>query len=380
MSDYFCAFPFKHIAIRPSGKVVPCCNYDWAYLKDMSIDSYNESSLIKEMRYQAESNIPHEGCSACYNREKVNGSSMRTMWNQELGTDTEVKLEYLELALSNSCNNKCIMCNSDLSTSWYQDNIKLNSYFKENNISPVAGELSGQVSSTTMPRGIMSKIPDINYRNLKFLKIIGGEPLMEEEKFIDILSRCNLSELTVMLVTNCTKIPSNKLYNLLKQCKTVECSLSIDSTGRLNEFLRKGSKWEQVIETSDWFIKNIPRTDIMSVVSIYNVNNFFDLPLYMRNRHNRVINQVWLMVSGKPWMRPRNLPEQSKNKLIQLITTRNELANPIIMSKVIAELNCQGDFDLFLRNDQALREVRHDDWREINTELWNIVDVEHKPR
>jgi sulfatase maturation enzyme AslB (radical SAM superfamily) len=110
----------------------------------------------------------------------------------------------------------------------------------------------------------------------EYLKLIGGEPLMEQDKFIKLLKRCDRSKLKILLTTNSTIIPNEELVTLLKECETVWVNLSIDTYGPLNDFLRKGSKWENVVKVLDWFANTFPgKTKVHSIISIYNINNFY---------------------------------------------------------------------------------------------------------
>ena len=59
--------------------------------------------------------------------------------------------------------------------------------------------------------------------------MLGGEPMMEQDKLIKVLNKCNLSQLNILLVTNVSILPNQQLVELLQQCKKVHIDLSIDS-------------------------------------------------------------------------------------------------------------------------------------------------------
>ena len=53
MSKTFCPLPFSHLAIRPNGKVYPCCIFDWDHVpKDLDLshpDVFNHP-FLKDVR------------------------------------------------------------------------------------------------------------------------------------------------------------------------------------------------------------------------------------------------------------------------------------------------------------------------------------------
>ena len=115
------------------------------------------------------------------------------------------------------------------------------------------------------------------------------------------------------LITNTTVIPNDKLHNLFMQCKKVTVSLSIDSYGKLNEFLRKGTSWKQTTQTIDWFQSRKYHLYVHSVASIYNCNVLLDLINYCKDRD---LKQKYVLIDGPDYMMPRNLPAHIKQIII----------------------------------------------------------------
>ncbi len=76
----------------------------------------------------------------------------------------------------------------ELSTHWYSDAKKL---------------------GWKIPKGIITDNTIVNHydlSDLRFIKVLGGEPMMEQDKLIKVLNKCNLSQLTILLVTKCKYI------------------------------------------------------------------------------------------------------------------------------------------------------------------------------
>lgn len=359
MTKHYCPIPFHHIAIRPNGTMQPCCAFRWNEIpNDFTINYKNlfyDHPFMNKIRADLKEDKPVAGCSGCYKAEELTGRSMRTEYiekvakNPDNNLSIEPNLTYIDLALSNVCNNRCRMCGPELSTNWYAD-------------AKALGE--------EIPRGLINLDSNfyngIDFSKLTFIKMIGGEPLMEQEKFIEILERCNLPELRILIATNSTVRPNEKLMSLFSKCKRVNWNLSIDSYGPINNFLRKGSKWEQVSENLEWYIKTFPGTvKVVSVISIYNVNNFYQLADYVKGKCDIGFN----IVDGVEWMMPKNLPEDVKVQVIKLLEKTEHHFKP----RVIDAINQAGNTGLFVEQDQRLNKLRSETWFEHNPELYELL-------
>lgn len=366
-----CTLPFHHMSMRPDGKIFPCCYFRWEETPDdlnsTHPDPFNHPFLV-DIREKMLKDEYIEGCSKCYQDEEQSGRSMRLDMNSseiEFGFPDEgkgeiPKLTNIDLALSNVCNNKCRMCGPQLSTQWYSDAKKL---------------------GWDLPKGVIAKntvIEDTDLSQLRFIKLLGGEPLMEQDKFLQVLDQCNIEELTLLLVSNTSLTPNTKLTEYLKRMKRVTIQLSIDAHGGMNEFLRKGSNWETTKETIKWYnreFKDYRHIDVSvhSVASIYNFNLCIDLMnfVYKQNLyHNYVI------ADGPNWMMPRNLPEQFKKYAIKSVREQKQKVN-FNLKKVFHllehEIQQPGDFGLFYRNDAKLNEIRNEHWKQHNPWLYDNI-------
>lgn len=362
----FCPLPFSHMAIRPNGRVFPCCNFRWDGVpEDLHLnysDTFNHP-FLNDIREKMKMGDHVEGCKNCYLSEEKTGKSMRVFFLErvkEYGMPSEPiddhKITYLDLALSNACNNKCRMCNADLSTSWYSD---------------------WKALGRPIPKGLLEKpkvLENYDLSKLRFLKLIGGEPLMEQPKFIDVLSRCNRKDLSILLTTNATLIPNDELFNLIKECKSFKVNLSVDAFGTLNDFLRKGSKWEKTVEVIKWFYDNFSHKDVtvFGVVSIYNVNCLDKLYLFLKENFSE-ISLTYIMVDGPDWMQPRHLPEDVKQHILDLTNKWQKLIDGSIFNLIRLELSNSGNFREFMKQDKKLNDLRNEFWGDHNPELYNMV-------
>jgi len=380
MSDlpkYACQLPMHHMAIRPDGRVMPCCYFRHEHVPtdlNLSLEDPFNHPFMKQNRESVLNDEMIPGCSKCYEDEKTSGNSMRTdIYNSpynflNLPTDDTrgkvAKLTNIDVTFSNVCNNKCRMCGPELSTQWYSDAKKMGYPFEK--------------------RGVIAEnkwIETANVSDLTFIKFLGGEPLMEQEKMIQLLQKCNREKLVVHITTNGTLLPNETLHNLLTECEGVYMTVSVDQFGQFNEFLRKGSNWNTTIENMFTMKEHYGKhtTTVHSVTSIYNVNLCNQLIDFCINERFYQKNAV---VDGPNWMMPRNLPKKVKAKLIKLLNLNIQNTNlPKHLSYLydatahyellINELEQDGDFGMFLRNDTRLNIIRNEHWKDYNPWLWN---------
>ncbi len=362
MSKTYCPIPFYHTAVRPDGKIFPCCNFRWEEVPDdfnlEYEDLFNKHPFMIKIREDIRKEKPVEGCSRCYDNERVTGTSMRTDYIRrasKLGFSETIPdtpaLTYIDLALSNMCNNRCRMCNPDLSTNWYSDAKKLGI--------PINSGITNNDD----------KFKNFDFSNITFIKLIGGEPLLEQEKFIEILKKCNLTSLQLLITTNATVIPNDELLDIFSKCKKVNWNLSIDAHGPLNEFLRKGSKWKNVEQNLSWFYNNYgSNVNVDTVVSIYNINCLDVLSDFLKSNFSNVTHRH-VLVDGEEWMYPSNLPDDTKPVVEEKLKTFS-IDN---LDFIIDCINRPGSFKKFLDHDTKLNNIRNEHWKNVNNELYNLV-------
>jgi len=367
---YACVMPFHHMAMRPDGQIFPCCVYRQEEVpEDLNVshlDPFNHEYMSWLRQKMLKDEYVH-GCRKCYEDEKHSARSMRTdlisPWGGDFGLPSEEeglgrvkKLTNIDLALSNVCNNKCRMCMPQLSTHWYSDAKKL---------------------GMEIPRGVITDntiVDSYDLSDLRFIKVLGGEPMMEQAKLKKVLKKCTLENITILLVTNVSITPDDELLDLLKQCKNVNIDLSIDSYGTLNEFLRKDSNWENVYKNVQWYKQHFNNINVHSAISAYNVNKLHEIIDFCKE--NELYHEV-VVVDGPQWMQPRNLPNEIKPWLLDYL---NDLENKttVMYKKIINllknEMNVDGDFGLFVRNDSQLNKIRNEHWIDKNPELWNKLE------
>jgi MoaA/NifB/PqqE/SkfB family radical SAM enzyme len=365
MQNTLCVLPFYHLDISPSGSIKPCCDFDRNIVPDdINVDTPNvfDNVFFKNIRTQTANNKPVTGCEKCYVSEQRSNNSFRIemlhRYKQQVGIDfvppETPRLVYLNVALSNLCNSKCRMCSSRYSTSWYNDS---------------------KILGLPIPHGAVTQtnsLDDYDLSNVMALNLVGGEPLMEQTRIINLLKKCNLSRLTLVITTNATLRPSAELTELIKQCQNVEWDLSVDAYGPLNDFLRKGSVWSDIDSNILWYYENFASVKMNSVISIYNANCFNELIEYVKTNFPNIKHRQ-LMVTGVDWMQIHNLPLTAKDKLKNKLIMIKEKHNLPMYDLILNSLDTPGNFENFKTMDAKLNEIRQEHWKECNLELYDWI-------
>jgi len=286
-----CAAFWKHTNIRNNNKIYPCCRYKTPVATfDGDVEGILHSEVYDELR-QADY---LEGCSKCYYEEAQGKESLRERFNTEYDTDT-VELKYLELGLDNICNLTCDGCFGEFSSEWSKI---------ENPDKPS----SYHVRSTKDFDNVPSTVDKILF--------LGGEPLMTK-RHLKVLEKVNnKDQVTLVYNTNGTFLLDIQTEEMFKQFKQVEFILSIDGYAELNDNVRCGSKWKDIIN----FINQVYGKYKMSINTVLHLNNWHGIK-ELESFINKLLDVSWTV---NVLTYPKHLDivnYQNKQQIIDLIQT-----------------------------------------------------------
>jgi hypothetical protein len=313
LNKSICAYPWKAAAIRPNGATIPCCRYPHLTDSDIFVDSPDPRNSVhwRQLREDMLAGKSIDGCKSCYQDEANSLESMRQASLKEfIPIVNEVQpLEKLEVALSNLCNLACAHCSSYFSTKWYSEDVRAGKIKKigviENNFSFDHWDLS----------------------KLTELKIIGGEPFMEQKRFISLLKNLNLSNISIQICTNGTILPNDELKSLIKSCKNVYLCVSLDGLGTTNDWYRWPSKFSDIVNNmkiyeSWWGSAHINRSmgkNVYPIVHhVVNAINIFELDKFVDYMSSNFPNWriEWDWIRWPHWQELSALPTEVKLNLI----------------------------------------------------------------
>ena len=317
-----CTYPWHSAAIKTDGRLVPCCLYtDRVGNKDHFVWSSDarDSDHWREIRKLMLAGEPVKGCTQCYDNEKFGKKSLRSWSIQQLPLPTDNKvypLEFLEIVFSNLCNLACVSCMSGCSTKWASEDVK-----------------AGRISKQHIQIESTFDFNNWDLSKLNRLKIIGGEPMMEQKRFIEVMKQVNLSKIHLSVNTNGTSLPNNELKSLIESAKSVWFSVSIDSINSINDWYRWPSKFNEILKTLDTYTKwwrdkkqiNLVIHCVVSSLTILELQDFVDF--FEKNYPEWMLDFDWIVFPS--WQTVESLPQSVKDKLIQEFKTARPLTHSI---------------------------------------------------
>ena len=335
MSKTFCALPFVHLATHPHGSVTLCCVSDFTNamnssrnflagqpqhlnLNQDSITDVMNSDFFKNVRQQMLIGKKPVACMRCYKDEEAGIQSKRLEENARLGFTEEMALsvmgidgsipvnfKFVELRLGNLCNVKCRTCNPASSTSWSSEYMKLQQELK------FVTQYDRTVNSSwTENDQFWDELLD-HCDELQLLYINGGEPTLVEKhwRFLQKLINKGLhKQITLWYNINMTNLPQ-KLIDLWSEFKEVRVTCSIDDLEERNEYLRTGTKWDDVVDNLSTLQRlpwiNVSVCQTVSWMNIFYMNEFHEymssrgLPVYLNFVHDPKFLSVRILPRSK---------------------------------------------------------------------------------
>lgn len=294
-----CAAFWKHFNLRSNDEIYPCCRFKRKIgTFDGDLEKVLLSKEFEDLRHKSSSGVAIPECAKCFYEEDNGIKSIRQQINERYNAD-KVGLEYLEISFDNICNLTCDGCSELWSTEWAK---KKNPNAKKKNY----------LRSTTE----ISRVPD----SIKEILFMGGEPLMTNRHYKLLCKVKNPAAVSLTYNTNGTFLLKDQHIDLLKQFKNVKFLISIDGIGVLNEKVRHGSKWNDVMKFIDQVKANEFDYIIHSVLHKNNWHGFPDIVDWVeQNRHPWRFNILTWPTS----LDVKSLDGDTKSKIEQVIRNSN---------------------------------------------------------
>ena len=287
-SNHFCMIPWIHMHAFPDGRAYPCCLGDDQHpignFKQHSMETVWNQEAYRTMRLNMLTEKPCKECSKCYEQEAAGFMSMRNSTNKNFGhhikivdqtladgTMPEFKLRYYDIRFSNLCNFTCRTCGGWFSSSWYTEEEEL--YGKRNYPKIM---FAGR-TETDMWEQLEPHIP-----YLEQVYFAGGEPMMMEEHYriLKELVKREMFDVKLIYNTNFSRLTlkDDNVLDYWRLFNNVSIGASLDAMGPRAEYIRKGTKWDQIERNREQMLAVCPNTDfyVSSTVSLYNVLHITD--------------------------------------------------------------------------------------------------------
>jgi MoaA/NifB/PqqE/SkfB family radical SAM enzyme len=275
--ETLCFLPFNSIALSTGENLKPCCKYQsfTGNIKTQSLDQIIAGDSNAELQRLLQQGIKPSNCEACWNVESSGGTSLRQhMLNkfQNIGDLYHVDhpaVRSINISPGNTCNFKCRICNSMLSSSFAAEEIK---YTTDPGLK---NQLTLEIQQTnSRDSSDFIKIVEPVIDSLETIHWMGGEPLLIKAlpKFLDYLIETGHSKHIAFEINTNASVWSEDIVAKLRHFKKVEILLSIDDIGKRFE-LQRGGDWEKIdanikrwLKIKNFTVKIAPTVNVQNVL------------------------------------------------------------------------------------------------------------------
>lgn len=317
-----CAHMWSGLFIAPTGGVRLCCiSHELQNNVEINISDiddiqtfFNSPHYVKKRQTDVRK---LDLCIACHSTRAKSGAPTLKETVQKNMYDyhnisprnkiDQCKIEHLDIAFSNLCNQQCLMCSSEYSSRWYKHD-------KQYNRNPIKYTKWGNEENLNKIKRILPQV--------KLLTIKGGEPTIQEEVY-SILRYIveNDLETNVNIVSNFQEV-SDEMMDLLCPMKHLHMNFSIDSTRDMYNWTR-GGDFDITISNIKRYAKNCKYTPCFGYSNALNKWSLFslidDIKLMEKISSELGYNDAWyniLPVMGPRYVSPFILPREDRVKFV----------------------------------------------------------------
>lgn len=287
MTNKFCILTTNHLYLNTKGEYALCCtsddfdnvfkssdNSNLTLKNSRPEDIINNPTLLEIRKKMLRGEFPSQ-CQRCKQDENCGVKSRREFENEkfclqadnitsainERGEIIGLDFQYLDFRVSNLCNLECAMCSPQNSSKWEATVAKNNHAITINH------------KHTFDDFEIFLQKIDLN--KVTHVHLAGGEPLIMKSCYslLNYFIKNNLaSKITLSFNTNLTIIPD--WIDLLEYFKETNLYVSIDGVGKLNNYIRLGSDWSEIVKNLNFVEDNFSRLKISNAQIYFTVSAF----------------------------------------------------------------------------------------------------------
>ena len=297
MNKTICSAFWNHTNIRGGDRVFPCCRFKKPIQTfDGNIGAVLHSLEYDKLRQDSSNGIAIPECQKCYMEEDLGKKSLRQEFNDQYSID-KIELKFLEIGFDNICNLTCDGCWVEFSSAW------------GHKIDPDLPKKLHVMNTTEI-----TIIPD----TIEKVIFLGGEPLMTNRHIAFLKKVPDLSKLSVTYYTNGTFLLQPTEIEILKQTKETNFILSIDGIGDLNDRVRSGSNWLDILQ----FLDQIKQLGfVISVHSVIHLNNWHGFPELSEFIKKENLGWSLGLLTYPSNLSIMNLSSQEKQQLREILET-----------------------------------------------------------
>lgn len=274
---------------KTKNELRPCCDsafpdksYKFKYESTQTWKDFWYSDYLKEIRAKLLDNKFHDICFKCKKLEEENIVVNRHTYNEvyknlinkkiknaltfniETGNNYHIPF-FLDYRPSNLCNLKCRMCDPYNSSEIAKE---VNKNFEDYN------EIFVNKHSKDIKKFLYKEIKKDNIvnltllKNLKVIKLLGGEPVIQPE-VLSILPSLE-KDVNLIFTTNAVNLSENFIKNI-KNIKNISFNISIDGIYESYEYIRYPARWDTTYNNIIKLVEMGYNVKIKFVIQLYNV-------------------------------------------------------------------------------------------------------------
>lgn len=268
-----------HVAIN--GNSFPCCfaagDLPIGSVRVQSVREIWNGAKLRELRVGMLEGRKSPLCAKCYEQEASGFSSLRTSantsyqhrWNvvRETSDDGafQPNIVYVDVRFSNVCNFACRTCGPNASTTW--------SKYAQIEGGPLLRPRNSPASLLEELEPLLGQLDQVYFA--------GGEPLLTHEHYtlLEMLLAHGRDDVQLSYTTNFSvfKFKQWDVLEVWSSFKRVNVGASLDGSHERGEYLRKGQRWDEVVENRRRQLDKCPHV-VFYVLSTLSLLNCLHLP------------------------------------------------------------------------------------------------------
>ena len=256
---------------------------------------FNDSGFVN-LRNKLQQGVWPSGCDLCEEMERESNHSMRFDYpypSDDYAVNGLVHnkgLRHVEFRFSNACNMSCLHCSSVFSSEWER---KLKAYKPdEDDYKYDLRQLLNTEHKTSADEKLKIKLTPsmikeicedlVNFENLSYVDVTGGEPLYQKHFFVfleNIVNHPNVKNMKLKFHTNFnTDFDPKNLCLYLKEFDRVKMTISIDAGKNIYPYFRDGD-WNVLKNNISKFREYDKRTKIFATctTSAFQMLDIYDI-------------------------------------------------------------------------------------------------------
>jgi len=349
----FCAAPWFSMRNQNSGEFKVCCEHSieltkfkgkTKYNSNDSLESWMNSDYQKYLRQQLDDGAAVDECRKCWDREAQGLPSLRqninNMITDGLGDTLDQtwlpvyfknKKDYCtdlllmaDVKINNLCNFSCAMCNaadsSIINNKWssQRDNEFVVEY-TDTNLS-----YFDDIKNAYQVKNGMQVLDEILDSPVRFLKILGGEPLLNPKLLARLanIPEKHRSKINLMFITN-GSVDLIDVSTQLNGFRSIYYIVSIEATGAMQNYVRRGSNWLNIEQNIDRYLKYASTStaklgiEVHTTIQALNITHYAGLKKWCDNRK---IKTTVTVLETPVYLGMSVIPDNIKKQAVELLT------------------------------------------------------------